>query len=77
MIAIGSGDSRAANATPRKPASSSADEPLTKLLRAQAAQLNGDRAAAQSAFHEMLEHHETHALGLRGLHLEARRAGDA
>ena len=24
----------------------------------------------------MLEHHETHGLGLRGLHLEARRAGD-
>ena len=24
----------------------------------------------------MLDHHETHGLGLRGLHLEARRAGD-
>ena len=31
---------------------------------------------AVAAFNEMLEHRETHALGLRGLHVEARRSGD-
>ena len=53
-----------------------AHEPMTKLLSAQAAQLAGDRAGALAAYNAMLEHHETHGLGLRGLHLEARRGGD-
>src|ERR1700757_732736 len=49
---------------------------MTKLLQAQSAQLAGDRARAVAAYNAMLDHHETHGLGLRGLHLEARRAGD-
>ncbi len=76
LIAIGSGDGRAAQKHASEARKFLGDEPLTKLLRAQAAQLNGDRVAAISAFKEMLEHRETHALGLRGLHVEARRAGD-
>ena len=49
---------------------------MTRLLQAQAAQLAGDRQAAIAAYIEMLEHDETHALALRGLHVEARRASD-
>jgi HemY protein len=76
MIAIGSGDARAAARQANEARKFLADEPLTKLLRAQAAQLSGDRQGAVAAFNEMLEHAPTHALGLRGLHVEARRAGD-
>jgi len=77
MIAIGSGDARAAERHAAEARKFIGNEPLTKLLRAQAAQLSGDRGAATAAFNEMLENSETHALGLRGLHLEARRAGEA
>lgn len=77
MVAVGSGDARAANKHAAEARKFLADEPLTKLLRAQAAQLSGDRAGAVAAFNEMLEHPQTHALGLRGLHVEAGRAGDA
>jgi HemY protein len=52
-------------------------EPLTALLRAQTAQLRGDRAAARRAFQAMLDRPETELLGLRGLFLEARRSNDA
>ena len=49
---------------------------MTKLLKAQSAQLAGDTQSAVAAYNQMLDHHETHGLGLRGLHLEARRADD-
>jgi len=51
------------------------NNPLTKLLRAQAAQLSGDRVAAQRIFTSMLEDPQTRLLGLRGLFQEARREG--
>ena len=51
-------------------------EPLTALLRAQAAQLKGDKAAARRAFEAMLDRPETQLSGLRGLFLEARRSND-
>src|SRR5271154_5811770 len=80
MIAVGHGDARAAAGAPAKPAPEGsrhiAQEPMTKLLKAQAAQLAGDTPSAVAAYTGMLDHHETHGLGLRGLHLEARRAGD-
>ena len=76
MIAVGSGDARSANRHAAEARKFLADEPLAKLLRAQAAQLSGYRAGAVAAFNEMLEHPQTHALGLRGLHVEARRAGE-
>ena len=76
MIAIGSGDARAASRHADEARKRLGDEPLAKLLRAQAAQLAGDRVGAVAAFREMLEHPLTHALGLRGLHIEARRSGD-
>jgi HemY protein len=76
LIALGSGDGRAAQRHAADARKLLGQEPLARFLIAQAAQLNGDRNAATAAFNEMLEHEETHALGLRGLHLEARRAGD-
>ena len=76
MIAVGSGDSRSARRHAAEAHRLIGDEPLTHLLRAQAAQLAGDRPAAEAAFREMLGKAHTHTLGLRGLHLEARRRGD-
>jgi HemY protein len=46
------------------------------LLKAQAAQLKGDRASARRAFEAMLDRPETELLGLRGLFLEAKRGND-
>ena len=76
MIAVGSGDAQAAHRHAADSRKFIADEPLTLLLRAQSAQLAGDRPSAVAAFNEMLEHPQTHTLGLRGLHVEARRSGD-
>ncbi len=52
------------------------NRPLTQLLRAQAAQLSGDRAAAQRIFTSMLDDPSTKLLALRGLFLEAKREGE-
>jgi HemY protein len=49
------------------------NEPLTHLLRAQAAQLTGDRTTARRIFEAMLGSPDTEQLGLRGLFLEAQR----
>jgi HemY protein len=76
MIAVGAGDARAAKRHAGEAHRLLRGEPLTHLLRAQAAQLAGDRVGAEAAFKDMLERAPTHALGLRGLHLEARRRGD-
>ncbi len=76
MIAVGAGDARAAAKHAADADRLLAHEPMTKLLRAQAAQLTGDRKGAVGAFNAMLQHPATHGLGLRGLHLEARRSGD-
>jgi HemY protein len=77
MIAIGAGDARQAGRYAVEADKYLGDESLTKLLRAQSAQLSGDRAGAVAAFNEMLAIEDTHLLGLRGLHVEARRAGQA
>ena len=76
MIAVGAGDVRAAKRHAAEAHRLLRGEPLTHLLRAQAAQLAGDRVGAEAAFKDMLERAPTHTLGLRGLHLEARRRGD-
>jgi HemY protein len=76
MVAVGSGDVRAAARHAAEAHRLIGGEPLTRLLRAQAAQLAGDRAGAEMAFKDMLDGSHTHALGLRGLHMEARRRGD-
>jgi len=76
MVAVGSGDVRAAARHAAEAHRLIGGEPLTRLLRAQAAQLAGDREGAERAFKDMLDGSHTHALGLRGLHMEARRRGD-
>ncbi len=76
LIAVGAGDARAAAKHAAQASRLLEHEPMAKLLRAQAAQLAGDRQTAAAVYHEMLEHHELQGLGLRGLHVEARRGGD-
>ena len=76
MLAVGAGDARAAAKHASDANRLIGREPMTKLLQAQSAQLSGDTTGAVAAYNAMLEHHETQGLGLRGLHLEARRAGN-
>lgn len=76
MIAAGAGDTRAARKAAAEAAKHLPNEPLSLLLKAQAAQLAGDRAAAETVFSEMAQRPETRLLGLRGLHMEAARRGD-
>jgi len=76
MIAVGAGDARAAAKHSADASRLIGHEPMAKLLKAQSAQLSGNTAGAVAAYTAMLEHHETHGLGLRGLHIEARRAGN-
>jgi HemY protein len=76
ILAAGAGDVRQARKSANEANRHLPEEPLSLLLRAQAAQLSQDRAAAEAAFNEMMTRPETRLLGLRGLHIEARRRGD-
>lgn len=76
MIAVGAGDPVAARRNAREAERLLGREPLTLLLKAQAAQVSGDRNAAEGAFRRMLDNDETRVLGLRGLFVEARRRSD-
>ena len=76
MIAIGAGDRSQAMRYAMQARKALPNEPLTHLLRAQAAQLSGDRATARRIFEAMLGSQETEQLGLRGLFLEAEREGE-
>lgn len=75
MIAVGAGDQSLATRYALQARKSLPHEPLTHLLRAQAAQLSGDRATARRIFESMLAAPDTEQLGLRGLFLEAEREG--
>ncbi|MGJ4927828.1 heme biosynthesis protein HemY [Bradyrhizobium sp. HKCCYLS2038] len=77
LLAIGHGDSTAARQHADMAKRLAGDDPLTLLLHAQAAQLEGDRDGARRAFRAMAERHDTRLLGLRGLFIEAQRADDA
>ena len=77
MIAVGAGDSKGADKQAREASRLLGHEPLPLLLKAQAAQLSGNRPAAEAHFTSMLDLPETRVLGLRGLHIEAHRRGDA
>ena len=76
MVAIGAGDSGAAQRHSVEAERLLKREPMVLLLRAQAAQLSGNQDQAEATFAEMLNLPETRALGLRGLHIEAQRRGD-
>lgn len=76
MIAIGAGDRALASRYAAQARKALPNEPLTHLLRAQAAQLSGDRATSRRIFEAMLGSPDTEQLGLRGLYLEAEREGE-
>lgn len=76
MIAIGAGDRSAATKYAIQARKSMPNEPLTHLLRAQAAQLSGDKATARRIYESMLASTDTEQLGLRGLFLEAELEGE-
>src|ERR1700722_20061707 len=76
LLAIGHGDSTAARLHADVARRHAASDPLTLLLHAQSAQLDGNRAAAREAFQAMATREETRLLGLRGLFIEAQRADD-
>ncbi|HVH77282.1 MAG TPA: heme biosynthesis HemY N-terminal domain-containing protein [Stellaceae bacterium] len=76
MVAVAAGDPQEAKRYARKAEILLAEPPLTLLLSAQAAQLEGDEAAARKFFTAMLGRGETEFLGLRGLINQALRAGD-
>jgi HemY protein len=77
LLAIGHGDSDAARRHADAARRLAGHDPLTLLLHAQSAQLEGDRAGARAAFNTMAEREDTRLLGLRGLFIEAQRADDA
>ena len=76
MIAIGSGDRQTATRAALMARKSLPNEPLTHLLRAQTAQLQGDNSTSRRIFEAMLASPDTEQLGLRGLFLEAQREGE-
>jgi HemY protein len=76
MVAVAAGEPQEARRYARKADVLLANPPLTLLLSAQAAQLDGDEDAAKKFFTAMLERPETEFLGLRGLLNQALRADD-
>ncbi len=77
ILAAGAGDAQRAQKASLEAKKYLPDEPLTLLLEAQAAQLTGDRPKAERAFRAMIARGDTKMLGLRGLHAESLRQGDA
>lgn len=76
MVAVAAGDAGEAKRFARQADVLLAEPPLTLLLSAQAAQLNGDAQAAERYFNAMLDRPETEFLGLRGLIMQALKKGD-
>jgi HemY protein len=76
LIAVGSGDARAARRFADEAARIAPGEPLTLLLGAQSAQLAGDRATAERTFKAMALRDDTRLFGLHGLFIEAQRRQD-
>jgi HemY protein len=76
MAAVAAGEPAAARRSARKADALLADPALTLLLLAQAAELDGDEAAAKRCFTAMLDRPETEFVGLRGLLDQALREAD-
>jgi HemY protein len=76
LVAVGSGDLRAARRHAGDADRLLPEEPLALLLSAQTAQLLGDRTGAEEAFRAMAARPDTKILGLRGLFVEAQRNDD-
>jgi HemY protein len=76
LIAVGSGDIRAARKFKDEARRIAPNEPLTLLLSAQTAQLSGEGEAAAATFRQMAGRDDTKVLGLHGLFIEAQRRND-
>lgn len=76
LVAAAAGDVETARREARTAVRVLGDDPLTRLLEAQAAQLAGDHQRVSRLFQSMAEHEDTQLLGLRGLYVEARRLGE-
>ena len=76
MVAVAAGDAEEAKRQARVAHGMLSAPPLTLLLAAQAAQLNGDETAASRYFNAMLKNPETAFLGMRGLLNQALARGD-
>ena len=77
MVAVAAGDAPGALRQAKRAENLLDAAPLTLLLNAQAAQLDGDDKAAENYFNDMLARPDTEFLGLRGLLLQAGREGDS
>ncbi len=76
LVSAAAGDPRGARRLARRANLLLGEPPLTLLLSAQAAQLEGEDDLAKAYFEAMLEQPETEFLGLRGLLVQANKAGD-
>lgn len=76
MVAVAAGDAEEAKRQVGKADGLLGEPALTLLLKAQAAQLNGDETAAESFFTAMLDDPDMAFLGLRGLMNQALKRGD-
>lgn len=76
LVAVAAGDADTAKRQAKRAERLLDGRPLTMLLSAQAAQLNGDDLAAHRFFTAMREREDTEFLGLRGLLAQAMRRED-
>ncbi len=76
LVAVAAGDRLEAQRQSKKANNLLNDPPLTMLLSAQSAQLNGDEKAATNYFEAMLDHPQAAFLGVRGLMMQAAKEGN-
>ena len=76
FLAIGAGDLALARRHAETARRVVPDEPLSKLLDVQAAQLSGDSGRVLTLLSDMTQDPRTALLGLRGLHAQAQASGD-
>jgi HemY protein len=76
MVAVAAGDAVEARRQAARAENLLEDPPLTLLLSAQTAQLNGDEDAAAAFFRKMAANRDTEFLGVRGLLTQAVKRGD-
>ncbi len=76
MVAVAAGDGAEAMRLSKSAEALLKDPPLTLLLSAQSAQLDGDEGAAERYFTSMLANPDLEFLGLRGLLSQSLRRGD-
>ena len=76
LVAVAAGDGREASRLARRASDMLGQPPLARMLTAQAAQLEGDDAAAAREYEALSQTDDAEFLGLRGKLALARRSGD-